>query len=297
MAARLLDDEFIARLDRLELVSRKIVLGKLRGERLSARKGQSTEFSDHRPYTPGDDLRFLDWNIWVRLDRLFTKVFLEEEDLCLDILIDASASMRFGEPDKFLYARRLAAALGYVGLVHHDRVRIARFAERFSGVFGPARGRRQARRLLEVLGSMEAADGGTTDLTRSCREFALTSGRSGILALVTDFLDRRGAESALRYLAAAGRSLEVFVFHVLSPQETDPEITGDLRLVDSEDGRSAEVSISRPLLDAYRRRLGEFREDVRAQCSRRGMHYIFSPTTVDFDRLVLDYLRRRGLLR
>src|SRR5690606_20694605 len=122
MSEPLLDQDFIARLERLELVSRKIVSGKLKGERRSRRRGSSTEFADFRPYVPGYDLRFLDWNILGRLHRLFLRVVLEEEDLWLDILVDASESMRWGDPDKFTYARRVAAALGYIGLVQQDRV-------------------------------------------------------------------------------------------------------------------------------------------------------------------------------
>lgn len=167
----------IARIERLELVSRKIVSGKLKGERRSRRRGHSTEFADFRPYVPGDDLRFLDWNIYGRLDRLFLRVFLEEEDLWLDILVDTSPSMDWGEPNKLTYARRLAAALGYIGLVNQDRVRVSSFASRLRPVFGPARGRRQARRLLERLDALEVDREEETRLAPSLRTFSLSGGK------------------------------------------------------------------------------------------------------------------------
>ncbi|HLU48645.1 MAG TPA: DUF58 domain-containing protein, partial [Planctomycetota bacterium] len=184
MSEPLLDQDFIARLERLELVSRKIVSGKLKGERRSRRRGSSTEFADFRPYVPGDDLRFLDWNILGRLDRLFLRVFLEEEDLWLDILVDASESMRWGDPDKFTYARRVAAALGYIGLVQQDRVRVSAFSSRLRPIFGPARGRRQAKRLLEQLESLDVERGEGTHLAPSFERFARTGGRTGIAVVV-----------------------------------------------------------------------------------------------------------------
>src|ERR1700754_5027419 len=122
--APLLNPELLAQLERLELVSRKIFRGRMKGERRSNRKGQSVEFADFRNYVPGDDLRFIDWNTYARLDRLFLKMFLEEEDLHFYLLIDASRSMSFGTPTKLFYAQQLAAALGFMGLTRSDRVRI-----------------------------------------------------------------------------------------------------------------------------------------------------------------------------
>lgn len=292
----LLDADFMARIERLELVSRKITSGKIRGERRSRRRGQSNEFADYRPYATGDDLRFLDWNIYGRLERLFLRLYEEEEDLDLNILVDSSASMSFGKPEKLLYARRLAAALGTIGLVNQDRVRVCTFDEALHPVFGPGRGRRQKWQLLEALESLEPAPGAGTDLLRGCKDFALARRMSGIVIFVSDFFDRRGFEDALKYLLS-GRNLEIYVFHVLSPDEVEPDLTGDLRLVDAEDGVEAEISISRPLLKAYRRNVEAFRAEIQDFATRRGMHYTFTSTDVPFDQLVLGYLRRRGLLR
>ncbi|MEM7230880.1 MAG: DUF58 domain-containing protein [Planctomycetota bacterium] len=294
---KLLDDEFVSRIERLELVSRKIISGKLKGERKSKRRGYSTEFADFRPYTAGDDLRFLDWNIYGRLDRLFLRVFLEEEDLWFNALLDSSPSMAYGDPQKFLYAKRIVAALSYIGLVNQDRVRIGTFSSKLKQLFGPARGRRQAHKLLEVMEGLEVDKETTTDLGKSCRDFALGSARSGIVILVTDFFDRAGFEQALRSLVATGSATEIFVFHVMSPEEIDPQVTGDLRLVDAEDAFTAEVTVSKPLLKAYKKNLDIFRAEIQQYCSRVGMHYVFTSTAVPFDQLVLNYLRRRGLVR
>lgn len=294
---KLLDEDFIAKIEQLELVSRKVISGVLKGDRLSKRRGHSNEFSDHRPYVEGDDLRFLDWNVFGRLDRLFLKVFLEEEDLGVRILIDGSASMSFGSPSKLHYAKQIAAALGYIGLIHDDRVEVASFGEKTQPVFGPARGRRQVRRLFQVLGSMEAPEDESTNLERSCREFALSQKGGGIVLIVTDFFDRRGFEKALRYLLIRARTTEVYVFHVLAAEEIEPSITGDVRLVDVEDGVGTDISVSGPLLKQYRQTVDVFREEIHDYCAGRGLHYVFTSTAVPFDRLILEYLRRRGLVR
>src|SRR5436190_9163581 len=128
--AQLLDPQFLTRLEQLELVSRKIFVGRMKGERLSKRKGQSVEFADYKNYVVGDDLRFLDWNLFARLDKLFIRLFLEEEDLHLYLLFDNSLSMDFGSPTKLRFAKQLAAALGFVGLVNNDRVIVEAFNDR-----------------------------------------------------------------------------------------------------------------------------------------------------------------------
>jgi uncharacterized protein (DUF58 family) len=297
MRSKLLDDEFVSKLEQLELVARRLVAGAQKGERLSKRRGRSNEFADFRPYVPGDDLRFLDWNVYARLERLFLKLFLEEEDLRLTILLDTSPSMDFGSPSKLEYSKKVAAALGYIGLIGQDRVEITGFSRRSRPVFGPARGRVQARRLLDVLGALEADEADGTDLEVSCRGAGARRGGGGVILLFSDFLDKSGFEKGLRYLTAGGRGTEIFVFHVLAPQEIEPDLKGDLRLVDVEDAGAVEVSMSASVLETYRRTVEAFREEIREFCARRGMHYVFSPTSVPFDRLVLEILRRRGLLR
>ena len=289
----LLSPELLARLERLELVSRKIFRGRMKGDRRSPRKGQSIEFADFRQYVPGDDLRFLDWNLYARLDRLFLKMFLEEEDLHLFLVVDASRSMNFGTPTKLEYAKQLAAALGFIGLVRSDRVKVEVLGAP-AGSQAPAfRGRASLWRLLDHLSAIEPA--GETDLTEGMKRFCLRNPGQGIVILLSDLLDKRGFEDGLRYLAA--RPVDAYVIQVLSAEELDPPLTGDLLLVDSEDGDKADVTVSAPLLKRYRKTLDTFLSSARDYCHRRGMTYLLATNQVPCDTLITGYLRSRGLVR
>ena len=164
----LLDPQFLARLEQLELSSRKIFQGRMKGERRSKRKGQSVEFADYRNYVVGDDLRFLDWNLYARLDRLFLRLFMEEEDLHVHVLVDNSLSMDFGTPTKLHYARQVAAALGFIGLVNLDRVVVQAFNDRLTQTSPVLRGRRSLWRLLDFLGQVRPA--GPSNLARALKD-------------------------------------------------------------------------------------------------------------------------------
>ena len=289
----LLDPQFLARLEQLELVSRKIFLGRMKGERRSKKKGQSVEFADYRNYVVGDDLRHLDWNLFARLDRLFIRLFLEEEDLHFYILIDNSLSMDFGTPTKLHYARQVAAALGFIGLVNLDRVVIEVFNDRLTQSMPPARGRRSLWRMMDFLQQIEPA--GPSDLRRALRTFSLKCSGKGIVVLLSDLMDKGGYEEALRYLIA--RQLDIYVIQVLSQEEIEPEVVGDLRLVDVEDDDVAEITVSAPLLKRYKQNLAAYRAALHEFCTRRGIAYLFTSNQVPFDRLVLSYLRQRGLVK
>ncbi|HXG10068.1 MAG TPA: DUF58 domain-containing protein [Gemmataceae bacterium] len=289
----LLDSEFLTKLEQLELVSRKIFLGRMKGERRSKRKGQSVEFADYRNYVVGDDLRFLDWNLYARLDRLFLRLFMEEEDLHVYILIDNSLSMDFGTPTKLHYAKQVAAALGFIGLVNMDRVVIEAFNDRLVQSMPAARGRRSLWRLLDFLNKVEPA--GPSDLRQALRTFSLKCSGKGIVILLSDFMDKGGYQDALRYLIA--RQLDIYCVQILSQEEIEPEIVGDLKLVDIEDEDVAEITVSGPLLKRYKQNLAAFRAGLHEFCTRRGVAYLFTSNQVPFDRLVLTYLRQRGLVR
>jgi uncharacterized protein (DUF58 family) len=289
----LLDPQFLARLEQLELVSRKIFLGKMKGERRSKRKGQSVEFADYRNYVIGDDLRFLDWNLFARLDRLFIRLFMEEEDLHVYILVDNSLSMEFGNPTKLRYACQVAAALGFIGLVNMDRVMVEVFNDNLVQSLPPLRGRRSLWRLMDFLQKLEPA--GPSDLRRALKTFSIKCSGKGVVVLLGDFMDKGGYEEALRYLVA--RQMDVYVVQVLSQEEIDPEIVGDLKLVDVEDGDVAEITVSGPLLKRYKQNLAAYRAALHEFCTRRGIMYLFTSNQVPFDRLVLNYLRQRGLVR
>jgi uncharacterized protein (DUF58 family) len=289
----LLDPQFLARLEQLELVSRKIFLGLMKGERRSKRKGQSVEFADYRNYVKGDDLRFLDWNLYARLDRLFIRLFMEEEDLHLYVLLDNSLSMDFGNPTKLHYAKQVAAALAFVGLVNMDRVALEAFNDRLTQSMPAARGRRSLWRVLDFLNKVEPA--GPSNLRESLRTFSLKSSGKGIVILLSDMMDKEGYDDALRYLVA--RQYDIYVIQVLSQEELDPEILGDLKLVDIEDLDEAEITVSAPLIKRYKQNLAAFQAGLQEFCNRRGITYLMTSNKMPFEKLVLSYLRQRGLVR
>src|SRR5438132_4261020 len=289
----LLEPDFLARLEQLELVSKKIFLGRMKGERRSKRKGQSVEFADYRNYVIGDDLRFLDWNLFARLDKLFIRLFLEEEDLHVYFLLDNSLSMDFGTPSKLRYAKQLAAALGFVGLVNSDRVVVEAFNDRLTQSMPPLRGRRSLWRMLNFLDKVEPA--GPSDMARALRAFSLKCSGKGIVVVLSDFMDKGGYEEALRYLIA--RQMDVYVIQVLAQEEIEPDLAGDLRLVDAEDDDVAEITVSAALLRRYRQNLEAFRAGLYEFCTRRGVTCLFTSNRVPFETLVLTYLRQRGLVR
>src|SRR2546421_10923901 len=188
----LLDPAFMSRLDQLDLISRKLLAGKLKGERRSKRRGQSVEFADYRNYVVGDDLRFIDWNVYARLDRLFLKLFLEEEDLSLYVLVDVSKSCDYGNPNKAFYLKQVAAALGYIGLVNYNRVTIAAMADGIVAETGAMRGRRRVSQMIDFVSKLEPA--GPSHLAEACRKFALGHRQKGVCIVLSDFFDKGGYE-------------------------------------------------------------------------------------------------------
>ncbi len=289
----LLDPEFLHKLEQLELVSKKIFVGRMKGERKSKRRGSSVEFADHRQYSVGDDLRHIDWNVYGRLDKLFLKLFLEEEDLHFYTLLDTSLSMDFGEPTKLHYGKQVAAALAFIGLVNHDRVMLDTFSSGLDAGMNSVRGRSQMYRIVGYLDKLAAS--GASDLTAATKAFAIKHSGKGVVVIISDFLDKRGYEPALRYLLA--RNMDIYVVHVLSREEVEPEIVGDLKLVDAEDEDMAEITVSAPLLRRYKENLNAFVGGLKEWCTKRGITYIFTTNQNPFDKLILNYLRERGLVR
>ncbi len=292
-ADELLDPEFMNRLDQLALVSRKIFAGKLRGERLTKRRGESVEFADYRNYVVGDDLRFLDWNIYARLNQLFLKLFLQEEDMHVSVLLDMSKSMDWGEPNKWLYIRRIAAAIAYIGLINFDRVSLYAYSNGLQSELTGVRGRRLMFKVIELLANLDCD--GPSNLPACAKQFAIRHPQPGIVLILSDFFEKAGYEDGLRYLL--GRNYDLYAVQILSPEEIDPRIVGDLRLTDVEDDDVAEVTISRALINRYKQNLQAYCEQLREYCTRRGITYMFTSTEVPFDQIVLSYFRQRGLLK
>ncbi len=287
---QLFDEAFLRRLEQLELASRRRTAGRMKGERRSTKRGQSVEFADYRNYTHGDDLRQLDWNVYARLEKLFIKLFVEEEDVTVHVLVDASASMNFGEPNKLDFARRAAAALAYLGLAHLDRVSVAFLGDGHASSLRPLRGKGRVFEVFRFLSEPRAER--LTGLATAAREYAGRLRGSGPLLLISDLMDP-GYLDALRDLA--GTRCQLSVLHVLAPEELDPEVPPDARLVDSETGQGIEVTGDDDLVDRYRTRLAEWQAEITAFVTRRGGSYVTVPSDLDLADLLFDVLRRRRI--
>ena len=289
----LLDPSFMSRLDALDVMSRKILQGKLQGERRSKRRGQSVEFADHRPYVAGDDLRFVDWNVYGRLEQLFLKLFLEEQDLTVHIVADASASMSFGEPSKELFIKKLTAALGYVSLVNNNRVTISFIADGVTVQLANMRGRNYLNNMAECLLTTDCD--GPSNFDNSCRQLAAGRIGSGVMVVLSDFLFKEGYDSGLRRLI--GRQYDLYAIQVLCPQELTPDLSGELKLIDIEDADAAEITVSAALSKYYKRNLTAYCNELKDFCTRRGAVYVLTNSADSVESLVLNYLRRIRLLR
>jgi uncharacterized protein (DUF58 family) len=286
------DEAFLRQLERLLLLLKSPVRGGLKGGRRSVKRGQSVEFADFRDYTLGDDLRQLDWNVLARLEKLFVKLYVEEEDVTITILVDASASMAAGRPPKLLFAKRAAAALGYIGLASEDRVVVSALAGRVARRQSGLRGSGRVFRLLANLSAIEPAAGQTEIVTAARHAAAQLTGR-GVVILISDLLDP-AADKVIRELAATGS--ELIVLHVLSPDELDPALEGDLRLVDAESGDQVDVTVDLAMLDDYRRRLAAWREGLADLAARRRVSYVPLSSDLPIADLVFAELRRRRVL-
>ena len=278
------DETFLRRLEQLELASRRMTAGRMKGERRSVRRGQSVEFADYRNYAAGDDLRQLDWNAYARLEKLFVKLFVEEEDVTVHLLVDASRSMDYGEPNKLDAARRAAAALGYLGLASMDRVSVAFLGDGAATGMRPMRGKRRALELFQFL---------ATPRTERLTGLAARMRGTGPLLLISDLMDP-GYLDALRDLA--GTRCQLSVLHLLAPDEIEPVVPPDARLVDNETGQAVEVSGDDDLIERYRARLAEWQDEIASFVSRRGGAYVQVPSDLDLSDLLFDVLRRRRVV-
>ncbi len=289
----LLEPDFIKSLESLNLISRKIFKGLLKGERRSQKKGVSIEFADYRDYVQGDDLRCLDWNIFGRLDRLLLKLFQEEEDLNIFFLIDNSLSMDFGTPSKFFYAKQVAAALGYIALNNLDRVGVYTFSSQLEEIFPLSRGKQSSWKLFDSL--EQASISKETNIYESFRHFALRNKHRGLVVVLSDFMDPQGLENAFKFFSP--RKYDLFLVQILSQEEVDPSLVGDIRLMDAEWEQHTDLSISDELLQKYQFVLKGFLEHLRLFCHKRDISYIFSTNQIPLEELILNYLRQFGLLR
>lgn len=288
----LLPPAFLSQLERLTIKARRPVRGWAAGQRRSRKAGNSIEFLDHRPYGTGDDLRHVDWNVFQRTDRLMVRQHLDDEELCIHILVDASASMAVEEsdpdrPTKLQWAARLAGALGYVGLTGLERVGLGVMRERVTEGWVPARGRARVLPLFRFLSGLQGE--GQTRLNPSLVEYAGRARGTGLAVLISDLLDPAGYEDGLRALLERG--MEVHVVHVLSADELEPPLEGDLRLVDQETGEMRQMRIDEETRRAYAERLRAFLAGAADFCKAQGIHYAQAGTAQPVEQFVMGPLR------
>jgi uncharacterized protein (DUF58 family) len=289
------DEKALRKLEQLTLVADHVRVGVMKGERRSRKRGTSIEFADYRDYTRGDDLRRLDWNVYARLERPFIKLLEEEEDLAVHLLVDRSSSMDWPdtvEENKLRYALLLAGALGHIALTTGDQVTVT-FLGPERQRWGPSRGRHNSLRLLQFLDETRAA--GATNLNAALQDYGLRAGRPGLAVLLSDMLSPAGYRDGVNALLARG--YEVVVIHILSPDEVEPPLAGDLKLVDVETGEDAEISLDGVTVTAYRDRLRDWQAEIAAFCAARGCHYVPVVTHIAWDQLVLRTLRAGGILK
>lgn len=302
----LLTPELLRRLEQFQLLAARRAKSSSKGERRSKARGQSVEFADHRSYVPGDDFRYLDWNLFGRLDKLFLKLYEEERELPVRIFLDASESMTFGEPRKFDFARQVAAAIGYVALCGFDRVSILPFpnTERGTqsgqtgaltseelaarGALRSVRGKKSSMQFFQNINALTAAGG--ADLNEALRRGALEARHTGLAIVLSDFLDPAGYEPGLT--ALVGRGFQVNAVQILAPEELAPTTFGDLRLVDSESGGLQEVTFGRYRMKSYQQTVQNFVQRLREYCTKRGMNFFMAPSNMDLQDLLLKQLRK-----
>ena len=291
--SELFDQDFLHKLDLLELVFKRNAMGRREGDRPGQQRGGRTEFADYREYSPGDDLRYLDWNVYGRTDRLFVKEFTKQEAVLVCVLVDASASMAFGEPRKLDYARRLAAALAYLSLVGGNEALLAAFSGG-QALWSPRHaGGPDIRALAAFLEPLEPAGG--TDVLGALRAFRERVHERSLVILISDLLEEGQARRGLRLLGS--QRFDLSVLHVLSPQELHPPAVGSARLTDCETGGGEDLVVDDEAVALYLARLNGFVEGWRAFCQRHDVRYVQASTATPFEECILGYLRRGGLVR
>jgi uncharacterized protein (DUF58 family) len=290
---QLFDDEFQRKLEMLALVSRRVFAGRLRAERRSKKKGSGLEFADHRDYVPGDDFRSVDWNVYQRFGKLLVRLYEEEEDLSIYLIVDCSTSMGFGNKRKFDQARRLCAALAYVGLANLDRVTIVGVNDAVISRMPTTRGKGRIFKVFEFLSQLEPR--GVTDLGSALRTFVAQHKRRGLAVLFSDLYDPAGFEAGINMLRF--NKFEPYVVELVDPAEARPALKGDVRIYDCETGEERELTITDAMLDRMQQAALDYRSNIERFCAQKQVPYFPADVNTPFDELVLRVFRRGGFLR
>ena len=292
MDSSLLNTDLLRRLEQLQMVARRFAKSSLRGERRSRARGHSVEFADYRNYVSGDDLRYLDWSLYGRLDRLFIRLYEEERELPVTVFLDSSESMVFGEPRKFDFARVVAAAICHVALCGFDRVSVRSFPEREANkkryaALRSVRGRQSSLGLIQQLSQLEP--GGGADLNAELRQGAIETRQVGLAVVVSDFLDESGYEEGVKALLSRG--FQVMLVQVLSPEELNPSSFGDLKFVDAETGSIREVTFGKFRLNRYQASTAAYIEQISEFCRARGVGFWSVASDCSIEDLLLKQMK------
>jgi uncharacterized protein (DUF58 family) len=294
----LFDDEFQRKLEYLALVSRRVFAGRLRAERRTKKSGSGVEFADHRDYQPGDDFRTLDWSAYQRFEKLLVRLYEEEEDLAIYLILDTSGSMAFGADKaqkavKLTYAKKVVAALAYVGLANLDRVSVATTSDRVLERMPETRGKSRIFKTFRFLRSVQAE--GTTDLGDAMKTFVAQNKRRGLAVLVSDLYDPQGFERGVNVLRY--NKFDPFVVHVVDPSDAKPRLQGDVLVYDCETGDEREVTVTAKVLQRFAAAHAEYVAGIERFCATRQVPYVAASVDVPFDELILRVFRRGGFLR
>ena len=293
LSERLITPELQARLAAVEVALRRALPSSRRGDRRSPnKKGISLEFADYRGYVAGDDVRHLDWASYARLDQLIVKLYHDEEDAELHLLVDDSRSMRFGQPSKSWLARQTAAALAWIALRHAWRVSLTLLGDELT-VLPPSLGEVALPRFLRLLEAAESAS--KRPLRDGVAQFGRERRPRGAVVLISDLFDPAGVAELIKPISRP--STEVTVVQVLAPSDVDPDVEGDLRLIDSESAESLEVDLSPRVRDQYRERVRHWIAGCAETCRRRGASFVTTTSDTGVETLLLRDMMRQGVLR
>ncbi len=286
------DSEFLKKLEYLYIVSKKIFSGRIKAERRSTRRGVSVEFADYRSYTPGDDFRYIDWNAFARLDELLLKLYEEREDLHIYFLVDVSQSMTYGELPKLIYAKRVAAALAYIGLSNLDRIGITAFNTTDMNRLPTERGKAKIFTVLNFLDQINGS--GETDLEHAFQNFVHQTKRRGLVVLISDLFDPKGFTAGLNMLKFQKHDL--FVIHIIDEKEAEPSLLGDYHLVDVETNQLRPVTINENHIKRYQALFQKYCDDLDRYCRQREISLVRTTTKAPFEELILRIFRMGGFV-
>jgi uncharacterized protein (DUF58 family) len=288
-----LDDEFLKKLEKLKVIARKSARNPRRGEHRSWQSGEGLEFLDYRKYHIGDDLRYVDWSVYGRLDKLFVKLFHAEKGQTAHLLLDTSLSMGIGNSSKDITAKKIAAAISYICLSNLDKTGLMAFADKIAAVKTPARGKKQYPAVLKFFLSL--APSNLTNLNGCLVEYASICKNPGIAVIISDFLDPKGYEDGLNALAC--RDFDINLIQVMSHEELYWSKTGNLLLHEVETGEKKVTFVDKHLLALYQNKVKAFISKIKRYCNHRGISYFLCDTAIPFENLLTEYLSKGALFR